>query len=436
MLCKNCDNKIKDAVKFCVKCGSEVEIMNEREIEIKRLVAVLKLVILEKESEQKNTKETNSYKSNALILLKKFEEHLKNEQEIPKALPEEPEFFLSFKDILSIFFCGVIITAVITPISGVEATFWNLLECAAFFWTIIGYFTYHKRKKEYDELKKQTHKKIEKMSRGEGISKYKNEDSILGIINKNYKLYIGTPIFHTVTIRNQNKSAFQTEIEDIIKFAEENKMDSMRLSDIIEKFYQSKHNSKAAKLYNDIEKLKDRAFKLKSELEALEMKTEIDSVLETVRKFLDTTTPNDVSISLEEYNTTIKKVSSKIEYIEQEREKEEKAREKAIESLMNNIPVYEKKLVEIAEKRAKYPDNQLSSFFIKKFDSKMNEFSDNLKKASLGNIKNKSIEIESELKNSIAYLNDMIETEFEARHKRIYGKPENKLAVKFKSIYK
>jgi len=436
MFCENCGKELKAGSKFCDQCGSKIEIMNEkeREMEIRRLVSVLKLIILKKESEQKYTEEIGADKTDTLILLKKFGEHLKKEQEIPEELPKEPDSVLGFKDILSIFFDGVVITAIITPISGVEATFWNLLECAAFFWAIIGYFTYHKRKAQYDEYREKIAEKREKMLNGEGFSKYKHEDRILNLINKNYKLYIGTPIFHSSAIRNQNKSRFQTEIEDITKFAEENKMDNSTLSDIVEKFYRGRHHSKIAELQNDMKKLKEKFLELKSEFEAMEIKTSIDQSLEIAGKLLDFA-PEDISIPVEDYDTAMKKISSEIENTEQELEKEKKAREKALESLMNNIPVYKKTLIEISLKRAKYPDDQLSSSFVKSFDSKTNELLNNLP-SYLGNAENKAVEIESEIKNGIVCLTDMLEAELDSRHERIYGKQKNKLAAKFKSIYK
>lgn len=449
MFCENCGNTIKDEMKFCSKCGNKVktnnpinhtfnknktevenfkvDIYDDNSIDEKKKYILILIDSLEKIIQKKVF---------TLTHLKEFGEILKNEKEIPQQLPEEFVFNIKFKDILGVFIKGFIISVIITSIAfhGEEITFRDIFQCAAFFWFIIGGYTLIKRKSEYEKQREYIANKRKEMLKQKNMSKYQYEDEILGLINKNYKIYIGNPIFNSASIRDKNKDVFQGEITNIIKFAEENKIGSAEFSDIIKLFYQNKHDCKINELQKNLNIIKEKYMELNAELEDLEDTNNIGQSLEMIDEIIScdakylTMTSND-------YEKTLNNILKSMECVEFEIQKVKEQRKKSLESLQTNIPKYQEELAKISLRRKKYPDNELSSSFITEYKRKMDEVKEKMH-MPIDCIRNKADKIEAEIQKDIEYLIDMIETEYNSRHKRIYGKPDNKLAAKFKNIYK
>lgn len=444
MFCEKCGNKIKDGAKFCGKCGTKVEINTLTDIEKKdenkvyngpqnndheRLIYISNLVDV--------LKEVLNKKKSAVSCLEEFGRYLESEQTIPQPLPDEPEHLFEIKDIWNVFIKGIITAIVLTLIAtyGEEKfAFRDFLGCSIFCWFVIGGFVYFKKSREYEKLKEASIKQKEEMLRNVDGRKYDSEDLIFGLINKNYNQYIGDGAFDSTSIRDHSKDAFQAELAEIIKFAEDNKMYALTLSEIIEKFYQNKHHSKVAELWEYMGESKEKVLELKSKFEVMEIQSDIDYALERLGAFLEIT-PENVSLSVDRYRIALRDISTDVEQIEQALEAEIDIRERAADALMSYVPEYKKTLKKISLKRVKYPDEQLSSSFIKSFDSKVNELTNALP-TSYEAVKNRAAEIDSEIKSGIACLTDMLEAELQSRYKRVYGRPENKLALKFKSTYK
>ena len=435
MFCKNCENEIKDGVKFCDKCGTKVKIniltdikkddektydnsLNDKDERL--MVDTLKKLLNEKKI--------------TVSCLKEFGIYLENGQIIPQLLPDEPEQLLEVKDILKATVIGIIITAIIAPLSGIKVTFLDFMESVLFFSVILGGVTYYKKEKEYDNRKEKIAKKREEMLNGKNISKYGLEDEILCSINKNYTHYIGNTIFNSISIRDINKDLFQSEIKSILKFAEENHMNDLDLTTVIEKFYKYKFECGTAKFQSEINALKDRVIEFKAKFEDFEDESyinDIKKVLESIMLLSD----NNFSLPLNRYESVLADLKKEMEKIEKGIQNKEIQRENEIESLKNNIPMYQKELAAISLRRKKYPDKDLSGSFIKNYKLKRCEVEEKLH-LPIESLKNKASEIEHEIKYDIEALNNMIEAEYDSRHNRIYGKPENKLAAKFKTIHK
>lgn len=425
MFCPNCGSELPDGSKFCGMCGNKIAITSKTEENKKSVIAI-----------NKNATDNKAY---WLKELADFINHLETEKEIPEELPaaDKEDWFISAKDALNIFIKGAVITAVIVPLAtvgGFKATFWDVLENAAFFWVIFGVYTHFKNKKEYEKRRDLISEEREKMLNGESIIKYAHEDKILSVINKNYREYIGFPIFDSISIRNQQKAAFQTEIANIMKFAEKNPKEHTELAKTIEMFYKEKHDIEIGKLQNKMSDLKEKMSQLKIKCEDFGLNNDVERSLDLMEKMLGFDN-HDISITSDRYNAAIIEVEDSIEIIEKNLKIAEEQREKAIETYQANISGYQKELDKISIKRKKYPDNELSSSFINEYKNKRCEVEEKLH-LSIESIKNRASEIDAEISNIISSLNDMIEKEYALRYHRIYGRPENKMAAKFKSMYK
>lgn len=411
MFCKNCGNEVKDGVKFCSKCGAT--------------------------EFSENKVESQTAETNALTLLKGFEEYIKTEHEIPQPLPEEQDSVLKFKDILGILIKSIVGTVIIIPIArhfGVEVPF---VGCAGVLCAVIGLYTYYTKEEDYDLQRYKISKEREKMLSGEGITKYQYEDEILKLINENYNRYIGTPnSFYSATIRDVDKNEFLNEIADIIRFAEE-KMCHAELQEIIIQFYKNSHDCQITEAQNNMTDIKEKFAQLKAKCEDFQL-TETTSDINHAIKIADEILnfeASEISMSYDDYYKALKSISVQIEKIEQSLKEAEEQRESAIASWENNISNYQQELTEISIIRMRYPDNELSSSFLKEYKRQIYEVEEMLH-LPMESIRNRASDVDSDIRRHIDSLNSLIETEYTLRHKRIYGRSENKLAVKFKSIYK
>ena len=445
MFCRKCGNKIKDNARFCSSCGNKIEEKNvpdffpykdsgqikkhevntevsdihEKEEYISELICILNKVI---------------DKKTALISLNEFSNYLKKEEELPQSLPNDPENLIEIKDLLKAAIIGIIITAIIAPLSGIKITFWNFMECVLFFSFIAGGISYLKNKIKYAKNQEIIGQKRLEMLEGTSISKFKFEDDILSLINKNYNKYIGDLVFTSTSIRYLYKDLFQSEINNILAYVEEAQITDTDLPSIIEKYYKHAYETGIDAFQVELDMLKKEVVKFKEKFEDFgEQSYVIDA-----QKILDGLSALDkenFSSSLSVYTSAVSKIKEEFEKIDKCIQSAEEQREEEIKLFESKILIYKKELAEIYLKRKKYPDTELSNSFIRAYKAKRCEIEEKLH-LPIETIKNKVFEIEDEIRKGIDSLNEMIETEYVARHKRIYGKPQNKLASKFKSIYR
>lgn len=132
--------------------------------------------------------------------------------------------------------------------------------------------------------------------------------------------------------------------------------------------------------------------------------------------------------SIDELSEQMTKMEVYVSELEKEQEKEWKA-------LQDNIPSYQEELKKLIFWRKKYDDKEFSSYFLKDFHKKLFTLQENLK-VSASVAKAKASRVESEIQQDIENLKRMVEKEAQSRHRKIYGKRKNDMAIRFKALHR
>lgn len=445
MFCTNCGNLLKDGALFCSKCGRKIKRSQPAaaspDFNQTENVIVSGTATVSASEMSAAVKKQVVAPEDAFSILIGFRNFLEKEKNIPQYYPKEEDYKIQPKDIAICVAIGAAITIFMLVCSvlflGISAGVWDFIQCVAFFGAIAFGITWLKRKIQYERDCSSTEKKRERMldqlDRGQ-MQKYQYEDKILDAMNRYYGIYIGDTAFHSRAIRDREKESFLKEFSDIIKYAEENHLENMTFDAVIEKYCKNVHDVEMEKLQEKLKEIREKIKSFQKRCGGPEALSKWDEAIKRIDEIINLDVKNDASPyifyakSIDELSEQMTKMEVYVSELEKEQEKEWKA-------LQDNIPSYQEELKKLIFWRKKYDDKEFSSYFLKDFHKKLFTLQENLK-VSASVAKAKASRVESEIQQDIENLKRMVEKEAQSRHRKIYGKRKNDMAIRFKALHR